>query len=257
MARFFKNRIIEHRFPAHLMIVLLSAILLFFTVSDSYALESLDSDISKALRKIVKCEKIEIKTNRGDNKSGKLKSLLIRLVAMPKHILPADYVTVQYANPDIDLSALKKSNNFKIKSYSNFKIGMLVSEQTVKSEFEKTAKRLKLRYNKFLIKFTPPYIELEFDIQADSIPLKDRKLVEKFIRNKRLEGYAALRLEIHGNKIIASPVKVILNHILLPTALVSELKKRVNPIYNIPRIRPFDYDLVKVDIMKQHIFFSN
>jgi hypothetical protein len=257
MASFFKNRFIKHRFPAHLIVVLSSVMLLFFTASDLYSQESLDSEIAKALRKIVKCEKIEIKTKTGDNKSGKLRSLLIKLVAMPKHILPADYVTVQYANPDIDLIALRKSNKFKIKSYSNFKIGMLVSEQTIKNEFAKRAKKLNLRYNKFLIKFTPPYIELEFDIPADAIPLKDRKLFEKFIRNKRFEGYAALRLEIHDNKIIATPVKVILNHFLLPMTLVSELKKRVNPIYHIPRIRPFDYDLVKVDILKQHIFFSN
>jgi len=257
MARLFKNSFIKHRFPAHSMIVLSSVIFLFITASDLYSQESVDSEIAKALRKIVKCEKIEIKTKTEDNKGGKLKSLLIRLVGMPKHILPADYVTVQYANPDIDLIALRKSNNFKIKSYSNFKIGMLVSEQTIKNEFDKRAKKLNFRYNKFLIKFTPPYIELEFDIPADAIPLKDRKLVEKFIRNKRLEGYAALRLEIHGNRIIASPVKVILNHFLLPMPLVSEFKKRINPIYNIPRIRPFDYDLVKADIMKQHIFFSN
>ena len=239
------------------MIVLLSVIFLFLTASDVYSQESLDSDIAKALRKTVKCEKIEIKTKTEDNKSGKLRSLLIRLVAMPKHVIPADFITVQYTNPDIDLTALKKSNNFKIKSYSNFKIGVLVSEQTIKNEFAKRAKRLNFRYNKFLIKFTPPYIELEFDIPADAIPLKDRKLVEKFIKNKRLEGYAALRLEMHDNKIIASPVKVILNHFLLPMPLVSELIKRVNPLYRIPRIRPFDYDLVKVDILKQHIFFSN
>jgi len=239
------------------MIVLSSVIFLFFTASASYSLEPLDGDIAKALKKIVKCEKIEIKTKPEDNKSGKLRSLLIRLVGMPKNILPADYVTVQYANPDIDLIALKRTNKFKIKSSSNFKIGMLVSEQTVKNEFEKRAKRLKLHYNKFQIKFTPPYIELEFDIPADAIPLKDRKLVEKFIRNRRLEGYAALRLEVHDNMITASPVKVILNHFLLPMPVVSELKKRVNPIYHIPPVRPFDYDLVKVDIMKQHIFFSN
>ncbi len=256
-AFFFENRSIKHRFPVHSKIALLSVIFLLFTVSDLYSPESLDSDIAKALRKVVKCEKIEIKTKTGDNKSGNLGSLLIRLVAMPKNILPADYVTVQYTNPDIDLIALKKSHDFRIKSYSNFKIGMLISEQTIKNEFAKTAQRLNLRYNKFLIKFTPPYIELEFDIPADAIPLKDRKLVEKFIKNKRLEGYAALRLEIHDNKIIASPVKVILNHFLLPTAVVSELKKRINPIYQMPRIRPFDYDLAKVDILKQHIFLSN
>ena len=114
-----------------------------------------------------------------------------------------------------------------------------------------------MRYNKFSIKFTPPYIELEFDIPASAIPLKDRKLVEKYIKNKRLEGYAALRLEIHDNRVIASPVKVIVNHFLLPMPLGSELKKRINPIYHIPRIRPFDYDLAKVDILKQHILFGN
>jgi hypothetical protein len=238
------------------MIVLSSVIFLLFTATGSYSQELLHSDIANALRKSIKCEKIEIKTSSADNKGGKLRSLLIRLVA-PKDILPADYVTVQYTNPDIDLTALKKSKNFKIKSSSNFKIGMLVSEQTVKNEFVKTAKRLNLRQNKFLIKFTPPYIEVEFDIPASAIPLKDRKLVERFVRNKRLEGYAALRLEVRDNKIIASPVKVILNHFLLPTPLVSELKKRIKPLYRIPRIRPFDYDLAKVDILKQHVFLSN
>ncbi|GAM08149.1 hypothetical protein OR1_00420 [Geobacter sp. OR-1] len=257
MASSSKNRFVSHRFPAHLTVVLSSVILLLFTASLSYSQDSLDSDIGKALRKVVKCEKIEVKTKNADNKTGKLSSLLIKLVAMAKQIFPADYVTVQYANPNLDMTALRKSNNFKVNSYSNFKIGMLVSEQTVKNEFVKSARRLNFQYNKFSIKFTPPYIELEFDIPAGAIPLKDRKLVEKFIRNKRLEGYAALRLEIRDNKIIAAPVKVILNHFLLPTTLVAELKKQIKPIYNIPRIRPFDYNLTKVAILKQQIFLSN
>lgn len=239
------------------MMAISSLLFLVITVCDAYSQQPLDSDIAKALRKIVKCEKIEIKTKAEDNKSGNLRELLIRFVGMSKTTLAADYVTVQYTNPKIDVPSLKKSNSFKVASYSNFKIGMLVSEQTIKKEFEKTARRLDFRYNKFLIKFTPPYIELEFDIPVETIPLRDRKLVEKFIRNKRLEGYVALRLEIHNNKISASPVKVILNHFLVPMTLVSEFKKRLNPIYQIPRIRPFDYNLVKVDVLKQHILFSN
>src|SRR6185369_1840307 len=71
MACLFKNRFIEHRFPAHSVILLSSVIFLFFTASDSYSLEPLDSDIAKALRKVVKCEKIEIKTKADDKKSGK------------------------------------------------------------------------------------------------------------------------------------------------------------------------------------------
>jgi hypothetical protein len=256
MVSWLKNSVITHRCRAHVMLAVSAVIILFVTASDVSSQDSLDGDIAKSLKKIVKCEKIEVKTKAENASSGNLQSLLIRFVALPKQILPADYVTVQYTNPKIDVNALKKSN-FKIKSCSNFKIGMLVSEQTIKNEFDKAAKRLKLRYNKFSFRFTPPYIELEFDIPADTIPLKDRKLVEKFIRNKRLEGYAALRLEVHDNQLIASPMKVILNHFLLPTALVAELKKRVNPLYHIPRIRPFDYNLVKVDILKQHIFLSN
>lgn len=239
------------------MMIVSSVLFVFLTFSDSYSQEPLDSDIAKALKKVVKCEKIEVKTKTENNKGGKLKALLIRFIGLPKHILPADYVTVQYTNPDIDLISLKKSNNFKVKSSSNFKIGMLVSEQTIQNEFKKTAKRLNFTDYKLSIKFTPPYIELEFDVPVTAIPQKDRKLVEKFIKNKRLEGYATLRLEIHDNKIIASPVKVILNHFLVPMPLVSEFKKRINPIYQIPRMKPFDYRLVKVDLLKQHIFFSN
>ena len=252
-----KNSLSKQHVPALLVTALSSLLCLCLTATAAYSQESLDSDIAKALRKVVKCEKIEVKSKGEDGKRGKLQSLLIRFVTMSKQVVPADFVTVHYTNPDINLSALKKSNTFKVNSSSNFKIGMLISEQTIRQEFDKTAKRLNLHYDKLLIKFTPPFIEVEFDIPAAAITLKDRKLVEKFIRNKRLAGYAALRLEIRDNKVIAAPVKVILNHFLLPMPLVAELKKRINPVYHVPRIRPFDYNLVKVDIMKQHVFLSN
>lgn len=257
MAPLFKNSSSRRRFPAFQVLVLPFFLCLFCTATAAHSREPLDSDLAKVLRKVVKCEKIEVKSNSGDNKSGKLQSLLLRFVTMSKQVVPADYVTVQYTNPDLNLTALKKSNSFKVNSCSNFKIGMLVSEQTVRDEFAKAAKRSNLHFDKFLIKLTPPYIEVEFDIPVSSIPLKDRKLVERFIRNKRLAGYAALRLEMRDNRVIASPVKVILNHFLLPMPLVAELKKRLNPVYHVQRIRPFDYNLVKVDIMQQHIFLSN
>jgi len=257
MACFSRNRRIRHRFPVHLTIILPIVLFLVLAVSGSYAQDSLDGDIAKALSRIVKCEKIEIKTKGEGNIVGKLNSLLIRFVAMPKQVLPADYVTVQYTNPDVDVNALKKTHKFKIRSHSNFKIGMLVSEQTIRNEFNKRAKKAKLQYNKFLIRFTPPYIELEFDMPAAAIPSKDRKLVEKFVRDKRLEGYAALRLEVRDNMIFATPAKVILNHFLLPMPIVTELKKRMNPLFRIPVIKPFDYDLKKVDVMKQYVLFSN
>lgn len=257
MACSFRNSRIGRHFTARLAIIPAAVLFLVLGVSGSYAQDALDSDISKALGRVVKCEKIEVKAKREESKGGKLKSLLIRFVGMPKQVLPADYVTMQYANPVMDVNALKKSQKFKVKSHSNFKIGMLVSEQAIRSEFEKRARKSNLPYNKFLIRFTPPYIELEFDIPASAIPPKDRKLVEKFVRNKRFEGYAALRLEVRNNLIYATPAKVILNHFLMPTPVLAELKKRFNPMFRIPVIKPFEYDLKKADVMKQYILFSN
>jgi hypothetical protein len=252
MANLFKNRLFKQP-----IIVLVSAMLLSFTASELYCQDSLDSEIAKALQKVLKCEKVEIKTKPGDSKSGKLKSLSAKFVSISKDVMPADYVTVQYSDPKIDFRALRNSHKFKVASYSDFKIGMLVSEQSLKNEFDRRAKKLNFHYNKILIKFTPPYIEVQFDFPASAIPPKDRKIFEKFIRNKRFEGYAALRLEVHDNKVIAIPDKVILNHFLLPASVVAEVKKRMSTIYRIPRIQPFDYALGKVEVLKQYIYFSN
>lgn len=240
-----------------LVIFFSSAFMLFFAASGLCAQASLDGEIAKALKKAVPCEKVEVRTKAGETGSGKLKSLLIKFTAVSKNILPADYVTVQYTNPVVDLKALRKSNTFRVASHSDFKIGVLVSEQTLKTEFDKAAKRLNMPYNKFSIKLTPPHIELAFDIPASGISPEHRQIVEKYVKNKKFEGYAALRLEVHDNKIMATPAKVILNHFLLPMPLVDEIAKRVNPLYHIPRIQPFNYSLEKVGIQQKYIFFSN
>ena len=159
--------------------------------------------------------------------------------------------------PKINLGSLRKEKSFKVNSFRDFRIGMLFSEQTIRREFDKAARRLKVPYNKLSIRFTPPYIEVEFDILASSIPAKERRIVEKFIKKGRLAGYAAIRLEVQGNRVIASPDKVILNHFRLPMPLVSELKKRMNPVWHIPQVRPFEYTPKTIDVMKQYVYLSN
>lgn len=256
MANLFKNRPARHHFIQAIM-VLSSVIGLVFAASDLYCREALDGDIEKALRRTVPCERIEIKTKPGQDKNGKLKSLFIKFVSMQKNILPVDYVTLQYTDPQIDLTALRNSKVFTVTSHSDFKIGMLVSEQTIKSEFEKTAKALNFHYDRFLIRLSPPFIELEFDIPISAIPLKDRKLIEKFIVDDRIKGYAALRLEVHDNAISVIPAKVILNHFLVPMPVLAEIQKRINPVYQIARIKTFEYSLGKVQLLKQYILISN
>ena len=242
---------------SQLIIVVLSELFIFFAASDLYSQALPDSEIVRALKKIVQCESIEIRTKAEDNRSGKLKSMAIKFVSISNKSLPADFITVQYTNPTLDLKALRNSRTFNITSYSDFKIGVLVSDQALKNEFDKIVKKLNMHYNKFLISFSPPYIEVEFDIPASGIPPKDRKLVEKFVKNNKFKGYAALRLEVHDNKIFASPSKIILNHFLLPTTVIDELKKRMNPLYKIPRLQPFNYSLEKVAVQNKYIFFSN
>ena len=256
-ADFIKNRFVSYPVSIFLITALAAVIVLLSGASTLYSRESLDGEIAKALRKTVKCERIEIKTNTGDNKSGDLKSLFMKFVSLPINGVPVDYVTVQYTDPKIDFKALRNANTVKITSYSDLAVRFLLSEQTIKNEFIRTARRMNFHYDKFLIKFSPPYIELEFSVPAGTIPPKNRKLVEKFMVNDRFEGYAALRLEVRDSRIFVVPAKVILNHFLLPMPVLAELQKRVNPIYQIPRVLPFDYTLGKVDLLKQYVFLSN
>ncbi len=255
--RLFKNRFVINPIRTRLLTALAAVIVLLSGTSTLYSRESLDGELAKALRNTVKCERIEIKTNTGDNKSGDLKSLFMKFVSLPINGVPVDYVTAQYTDPKIDFKALRNANTVKITSYSDFAIRILVSEQTIKNEFIRMARRLNFHYDKFLIKFSPPYIELEFSVPASTIPPKDRKLVEKFMVNDRFEGYAALRLEVRDGRIFVAPAKVIMNHFLLPMPVLTELQKRVNPIYIIPRVLPFDFTLGKIDLLKQYIFLSN
>jgi hypothetical protein len=240
-----------------LIVAFSSGIVLFFAASDLYSQVPLDREIAEAVKKVVPCKWIEVKTKPEGSRGEKLKSVMIKFEGVSKNFLPADYVTVQYANPVIDLRALRNSGVFSVISQSDFKIGVLVSDQALKNEFDKRAKKSNIRYNKFLIKFTPPHIELEFDIPAGAIPSEHRQFLEKFAKNKKFEGYAALRLEVRDNKVFAFPTKVILNHFLLPTPVLDELAKRINPLYPIPLIQPFTYSLQKVGIQKRYIFFSN
>jgi len=256
-AHFIKNRFVNNPVRTRLITVLAAVIILLSGTSTLYSRESIDNELAKALRKTVKCERIEIKTNTGDNKGGDLKSLFMKFESLPINGIPIDYVTAQYTDPKIDFRALRNANTVNIISYSDFVVRILVSEQTIKNEFIRTAKRLNFLYDKFLIKFSPPYIELEFSVPASTIPPNDRKFVEKFMVKDRFEGYAALRLEVRNNQIFVAPAKIILNHFLLPMPVLTELQKRVNPIYTIPRVLPFDFTLGKIDLLKQYILLSN
>jgi hypothetical protein len=255
-ASFFKSNRSKIPLSFHLAVALSVAIVLF-AAPPLHSQIPLDREIAEAVKKIVPCKWIEVRTKPEKAQGEKLNSLMIRFEGVSKNFLPADFITVQYANPVVDLKVLRNSGAFRVASQSDFKIGVLVSDQALKNEFDARAKRMNVHYKKFLIKFTPPHIELEFEIPAGAIPSEDRKIVERFVRNKKFEGYAALRLEVRDNKVFAFPTKVILNHFLLPAPVVDEIAKRINPLFRIPVVQPFSYSLTKVGVQKKFIFFSN
>ena len=256
-AHLLKSSSIFHQLLRALPLVVLSTAVFLLAAADTHAAETLEQEIVKALAKSVNCEKIEVKIKGDEKNRAYPDKLLIKLSQTPQQCIPADYVTVQYGNPKIDRVALRKKKQLKIASHSDFKIGMLFSEQTLRHELGKAAKRLNVPFSITALKFSPPHLEVEFSIQTGSIPARDRKIVEKFIRNNRLAGYAAIRLELQGNRVIAVPDKVILNHFLVPKPVLTELKKRMNPVWQIPQVRPFDYTLRNIAVMKQYIFVGN
>jgi len=146
MAHFFKNRFVNDPVRTRLITALAAVIVLLSGTSTLYSRESLDGELAKALRKTVKCERIEIKTNAGDN-SGDMKSLFMKFISLPINGVPVDYVTAQYTNPKIDFKTLRNANTVKITSYSDFAVRILVSEQTIKNEFIRTARRLNFHYD--------------------------------------------------------------------------------------------------------------
>ncbi|HLZ20290.1 MAG TPA: hypothetical protein VKO67_11775, partial [Smithellaceae bacterium] len=66
------------------------------------------------------------------------------------------------------------------------------------------------------------------------------------MKGNRLEGYAAVRLTAGVNTLSAAPAKVIVNHFVIPDAILKELQRMVNPSDRIPVLSPFQYSINKV-----------
>jgi hypothetical protein len=169
----------------------------------------------------------------------------------------ADHMTLTYEDPVIDLIQLKQKKELNILSYSKNKVGILISAKAIKGYFGHKANQFKKRYNKILIKFASPYIECLFDVPASEISPETLSLVKPFIKNAKLEGYAAFRIEAKDNALYASSSKVIVNHFLVPERILRELQNRFNPFDAIPALNPFQYSINNVTVQNKYIFLSN
>jgi hypothetical protein len=222
-----------------------------------YSAKSLEEEVSKILVKTIHCKKVEVQIKSAGEKAKALKSLAIKFDDIVLESMVADHMTLLYEDPVIDLVQLNQKKELTILSYSKNKVGILISAKAIKGYFDNKANQFEKRYNKISIKFVPPYIECLFDVPASEISPETLNLVKPFVKNAKLEGYAAFQIKAKDNALYASSSKVIVNHFLIPDLILRELQDRFNPFDGIPALKPFQYSINNVTVQNNYIYLSN
>jgi hypothetical protein len=257
MGKSYKNNGIRSLFY-----LLLISICLIFPISSSaktpeLATKPLENEIMKALGKNIQCKKIDVQIRLVEEKSGEMKSLAVKFEGVVLGEMVADHMTVLYEKPVIDLNQLKKAKEFKVLSSSKSKVSILISAKAMEGYLAGKAKQLQKKYNRISIKFSPPYTECFFDVPDSEISPKTLKLLDKFVKGGKPEGYAAFRMKAKDNALSALSSKVIVNHFLIPDVILQELQDTFNPFDRIPVLSPFQYSINNVNVQNNYLFLTN
>jgi hypothetical protein len=217
----------------------------------------LEEEVLNALGKSIQCKKIEVQIGSQKEKANALKTLTVKLEGMKLGQMVADYMTLLYEDPVIDLAKLRQSKELNISSYSKSKVSILISTGAIEKYFSNKAKEFKRRYNRISIKFSPPYVECLFDVPAQEISPETMKLLNKFVKGGKLEGYAAFQFKARDNGLYALSSKVIVNHFLIPELILRELQTKFNPFDGIPVLKPFQYSINTVTVQNKYIYMTH
>ena len=214
---------------------------------------TLENEIMNILGKNIQCKKIVVQIRLSQEKPNEIKTLAVKFENAVIGDLVADYITILYEKPVIDFNQLKKAKKFKIISSSESKVGILISAKAIERYIAgKVKKQVRIS-----IRFSPPYAECFFDIPVSEIPPKTLKLLNKYVKGKRLEGYAAIQLKAKDNALSALSSKIIVNHFLIPAAIRQQLQNTFNPIYHIPVLSPLRYSINNVTVQNNYLFLTN
>ncbi len=217
----------------------------------------LEEDIIKVLKKDVPCKKIEVQIGFTKEKVDVLKTLSVKFEGINFGKMTADYMTLIYENPVLDLVKLSQAKEFRILSSSKEKMSILISAVAIQGYFDSKAKEFNKKFNRISIKFSPPYIECFFDVPAQEISPETLKLLDKFVKGGKLEGYAAFQIKAKDNALYAFSSKVIVNHFLIPELILGELQKKFNPFDAIPVIKPFQYSVNTITVQNRYLYLTN
>lgn len=240
-------------------------ILLLFACfcSNSYSLTKteLQNSIITSLEKLYPKSNIKAKVLSNKNSFGgntaSLSKLSIRMDNMSLGVIQSDFLTVILNDVKIDLNEITSKSRFKILSYKSIKLRIGVSTSKMKESFSRKMHSMGKSGIAADFKYSPPYIECFYKVPESQLGEDTKAMLVKYIAGSNLEGYIAFRIDAKRNNIYAHPDKVILNHFLLPKALVDSFKSVYNPFETLSVIKPFKYTIDKAEVQDKYIIFTN
>ncbi len=258
-----------------LFLLLLWAVFLFplpsWAAPPRSAAGALENEILTSLKRSIPCKKIEVRIRQAGDDPGVIKILAVKLEGVALGHMTADYMTIVYEKPLIDLQLLKRAKKFKILSAAKTKVSILISAKAYEDYLAAQARRLQNKNFRLSIRFSPPYVESRFSIPVSGISAGSLKLLNKytkdhqsasaqlaaFLKGNKLEGYAAFQISARQNALSAVPAKVIVNHFVVPGAILQETRNLFNPFDRVAVLPPFQYAINRVTVQNNYLFFTN
>jgi hypothetical protein len=253
MEKSYKNK--GTRLLFYFLLISMGLVFPFVSSAETPELTSkpLENEITKILSRDVHCKKNVVQIRLSNEKPNEIKTLAVKVEGAVLGGIVADYITVVYEKPVIDFNQLKKAKKFKIISSSGRKAGILISKNVMERYIVgKVKKQVRIS-----IRFSPPYAECFFDIPVSAIPPETMKLLHKYVKGKKLEGYAAMQIKAKDNALSIQSSKVIVNHFLIPDAIRQELQNSFKQVEHIGVLSPLRYSINNVTVQNNYLFFTH
>ena len=249
--------LLKNRYFGYLLIFLFTC---FAYNANAIDIKGIEEKIKSALNRFHKGSRIKVKVlSSKENFFGRtatLKRLSIKIGDVSLGNIQADFLTIIYDNPKIDLKKLN-SNKMKIDSYNKMSIKIGVSKEKMKQSMQKKMRGIGKKSIKTDFKYSPPFVECFYHVPESQLGKDTKAMLIKYIAGSNLEGYMAFKLSAKKNMLYADPKKVIMNHFLLPARLVNKFENVYNPFETIAVAKPFRYKINKVTVQDKYIIFSN
>ncbi len=238
-----------------LLVVLIPSIL--FAQKPAVSGKGLEGQIASALTSMTGCKNVIVQISMKGNTPGSIERLALKLESVPIGQLVADFMTVVYDSPAIDIKRLQKDKVLAFTSHGNPRVGIFASAGSLENYLQKKAEQFNKKNVHITLKFTPPYVECTYDVPKSEIASESADLLKKFIKGDKIEGYAAFQMDAKANALYASSSKVITNHFLLPNRLLRMFESKFNPFDEITVVQPFEYTINNLTVQPKYMYMSN